>query len=63
MSPVLENVKIAVLPSCSHFVGLELKVSRAKRKLVSSCLGIIYLAPGEILVSESIEVMVKEKHG
>ena len=29
-----------------HFVGSEEKVSRAKRKLVSSCLGIIYLMPG-----------------
>ena len=46
MLPVLENFKIAVLSSCFHFVGLEEKVSRAKRKLVSSCLGIIYLAPG-----------------
>ena len=37
--------KLAVLSSCFHFVGSEEKVSRAKRKLVSSCLGIIYLAP------------------
>ena len=29
-----------------HFVSSEEKVSRAKRKLVSSCLGITYLAPG-----------------
>ena len=38
--------KILVLSSCFHFVGLEETVSSAKRKLVSSCLGIIYLAPG-----------------
>ena len=38
--------KIAALPPCFHFVGSEEKVSRAKRKLVFSCLGIIYLAPG-----------------
>ena len=41
-----EGFKIAVLLSCFHFVGSEEKVSRAKRKLISSCLGIIYLAPG-----------------
>ena len=29
-----------------HFFGLEEKVSRVKRKLISSCLGIIYLALG-----------------
>ena len=46
MLPVLENFKIAVLPSCFHFVGSEEKVSGAKRKSVSSCLGIIYLASG-----------------
>ena len=37
---------IAALPSCFNFVGSEEKVSREKMKLVSSCLGIIYLAPG-----------------
>ena len=46
MLPVLENFKIVALPSCFHFVGSEEKVSRAKRKFVYSCLGIIYLAPG-----------------
>ena len=29
-----------------RFVGSEEKMSRAKKKLVSSCLGITYLAPG-----------------
>ena len=46
MLPVLENFKIAVLPSCFHFVGSEGKMSCAKSKFVSSCLGILYLAPG-----------------
>ena len=46
MLPVLENFKIAALPSCFHSIGSEEKVSRAKRKLVSSCLGILYPAPG-----------------
>ena len=46
MLPVLDIFKIAVLPSCFHFVVSEEKVSREKMKLVSSCLGIIYLAPG-----------------
>ena len=41
-----EVFKFAVLLSCFHFVGSEEKVSRAKRKLVSSCIGIIYLVPG-----------------
>ena len=45
MLPVLESFKIAVLLSCFHFVGSEEKVSSAKRNFVSSCLGIIYLAP------------------
>ena len=39
-------LKISVLPSCFHFFGSEEKVSRAKRKLFSLCLSIIYLAPG-----------------
>ena len=45
MLPVLEIFKIAVLPSCFHFVGSGGKVSRSKSKFVSSCLGILYLAP------------------
>ena len=42
-----------------HFVGSEEKVSRAKRKLVSSCLGIIYLAPG---ISNSVGPKLSRWH-
>ena len=45
MLPIIENFKIAVLLSCFHFVGSEEKASSAKRKIVSPCLGILYLAP------------------
>ena len=38
--------KILALPSYFHFVSSEEKVSRAKRKFVSSYLGILYLALG-----------------
>ena len=38
--------KISAITSCFHFVGSEETVSRAKREFVSSCLCILYLAPG-----------------
>ena len=41
-----EGFKKSVLVLSFHFSGLEEKMSRAKRKLISSCLGITYLAPG-----------------
>ena len=42
----LEGLKISVFVLSFHFIGLEEIVSRAKRKPVSSCLGITYLALG-----------------
>ena len=38
--------KLEVLSFCFHSVGSEEKVIRMKRKLVSLCLGIVYLALG-----------------
>ena len=39
------NFKIVALPSYFHFVELDEKVSRTKRKFVSSYIGILYFAP------------------
>ena len=41
-----EDLNNSVLVLSFHFVSSEEKLSRAKRKLVSSCLGITYLALG-----------------